>query len=300
MNNTSVRTLRGYESITIVAEVFDGDPDNQRPAVFMLHGGGQNRHAWTNTARSLSDHGNTVVTIDTRGHGDSQWDPSGNYETDDLTHDLLAVHTQMSRGRPVVAVGASMGGMTILNAHRHAPPDLWAGVVLVDVTPRMEIAGAQRVVAFMAAHPDGFSSLQEASDVIAAYNPHRPRPTNLDGLLKVLRQRDDDRFVWRWDPAFITSKTDAMKQHPNGSADRYEQIATQLLEGAARITAPTLLVRGAMSDLVSPDTVEEFLATVPHATAVDVSDTGHMVAGDDNDAFTNAVLNFLHKLDPIS
>ncbi|MFN3254394.1 MAG: alpha/beta fold hydrolase [Ilumatobacter sp.] len=86
----------------------------------MLHGGGQNRHAWTNTATSLSDHGNTVVTIDTRGHGDSEWDPSGNYETDDLTHDLLAIHTQMSRGRPVVAVGASMGGMTILNAHRHA------------------------------------------------------------------------------------------------------------------------------------------------------------------------------------
>ena len=67
--------------------------------------------------------------------------------------------------------------------------------MLVDVTPRMEIAGAQRVVAFMAAHPDGFTSLQEASDVIAAYNPHRPRPANLDGLLKVLRQRDDGRYV---------------------------------------------------------------------------------------------------------
>ncbi|MDW3215469.1 MAG: alpha/beta hydrolase [Ilumatobacteraceae bacterium] len=300
MNNTSVRTLRGHESIKITAEVFDGDPHNQRPSVFMLHGGGQNRHAWTNTARALSDHGNTVVTIDTRGHGDSEWDPTGNYETDDLTHDLLAIHTQMSRGRPVVAVGASMGGMTILNAHRHAPPDLWAGVVLVDVTPRMEIAGAQRVVAFMAAHPDGFASLQEASDVIAAYNPHRPRPTNLDGLLKVLRRRDDDRYVWRWDPAFITSKTDAMNQHTNGSTHRYEEIANQLLEGAACITAPTLLVRGAMSDLVSPDTVEEFLATVPHATAIDVSNTGHMVAGDDNDAFTTAVLDFLNQLDPIN
>ena len=155
MNNPLVRTLRVEESTRIVAEMFDGDPDNQRPSVLMLHGGGQNRHAWTNTARSLSDHGNTVVTIDTRGHGDSQWDPSGKYETDVLTHDLLAIHTQMSRGRPVVAVGASMGGMTILNAHRHHSPDLWAGVVLVDVTPRMEIAGAQRVVAFMTAHPNG-------------------------------------------------------------------------------------------------------------------------------------------------
>lgn len=112
----------------------------------------------------------------------------------------------------------------------------------------------------------------------------------------MLRRRDDDRYVWRWDPAFITSKTDAMQEHPNSRAHRYELVATQLLEGAARITAPTLLVRGAMSDLVSPDTVEEFLATVPHATAVDVSNTGHMVAGDDNDAFTAAVLDFLDEL----
>ncbi len=298
--NTSLRTLSGHNSIKITAEVFDGDPHHERPAVLMLHGGGQNRHAWTHTATALHDHGNTVITIDTRGHGDSEWDPSGNYDTDDLTHDLLAVHGQISRGRPIVAVGASMGGMTILNAHRHAPPDLWAGVVLVDVTPRMETAGAQRIVAFMAAHPNGFTSLQEASDVIAAYNPHRPRPTNLDGLLKVLRQRDDGRYVWRWDPAFITSKTDALTQHPEDSAHRFELIATQLLDGAARITAPTLLVRGAMSDLVSPETVEEFLATVPHATAVDVSNTGHMVAGDNNDAFTTAVLNFLNHLDPRS
>jgi pimeloyl-ACP methyl ester carboxylesterase len=76
-------------------------------------------------------------------------------------------------------------------------------------------------------------------------------------------------------------------------------MADQLLDGARRITAPTLLVRGAMSDLVSPDTVNEFLTAVPHADAVDVSNTGHMVAGDDNDAFTTAVLAFLDRIAPI-
>ncbi len=97
--------------------------------------------------------------------------------------------------------------MTTLIAHRIAPPRLWAGVVLVDVTPRMEIDGARRVVQFMSAHPDGFATLHDAGDVIAAYNPHRPRPDSVDGLTKVLRQRDDGRWVWRWDPAFITTKT---------------------------------------------------------------------------------------------
>ena len=295
-SRTTVRSLVGHQSVRLVAEVYDGDIGGGCPVVFMLHGGGQNRHAWTHTASALQRGGYTVVTIDARGHGDSDWDPTGVYETDDLTHDLIAIHEQMSRGRPVVAVGASLGGMTILNAHRHAPPDLWAGVVLVDVTPRMEIAGAKRVVEFMAAHPDGFVSLQEASDVIAAYNPHRPQPEKLDGLVKVLRQRDDGRYVWRWDPAFVISKADAMNNDAGGSGHRINTIATQLLDGASRITAPTLLIRGAMSDLVSPETVEEFLATVPHATAVDVSNTGHMVAGDDNDAFTNAITNFLDQI----
>jgi pimeloyl-ACP methyl ester carboxylesterase len=131
--------------------------------------------------------------------------------------------------------------------------------------------------------------------VIAAYNPHRPRPDTLDGLHKVLRRRDDGRWVWRWDPAFITSKLDALHTDPERSAERFELIAELLLDGARRITAPTLLVRGALSDLVSPETVAEFLDTVPHAETVDVSGTGHMVAGDNNDAFTVAVADFLAR-----
>ena len=175
--------------------------------MILLHGGGQNRHAWTKTARTIHAAGHHVVAYDARGHGDSSWDPAGRYDTEDLAYDLLAVRERYCGRRPAVAVGASIGGMTTLIAHRIAPPRLWAGVVLVDVTPRMEIDGARRVVQFMSAHPDGFATLHDAGDVIAAYNPHRPRPDSVDGLTKVLRQRDDGRWVWRWDPAFITTET---------------------------------------------------------------------------------------------
>ena len=136
-----------------------------------------------------------------------------------------------------------MGGLAILNAHRLAPAEIWAGVVLVDVTPRMELQGARRVVRFMAAHPDGFATLQDAGDVIAAYNPHRPRPERLDGLTKVLRQRGDGRWMWRWDPAFITSKLEVMQADPRGSAHQLDQTTERFLDGARRIVAPTLLVR---------------------------------------------------------
>jgi pimeloyl-ACP methyl ester carboxylesterase len=298
MSSPPTDIVECQDGVTLVADLYPR-PSTDKPSVILLHGGGQNRHAWAKTARTIHAAGHHVVAYDARGHGDSSWDPAGRYGTEDLAHDLLAVRERYCGPRSAVAVGASIGGMTILTAHRIAPPRLWAGVVLVDVTPRMELDGARRVVQFMSAHPDGFATLEDAGDVIAAYNPHRPRPDNVDGLTKVLHRRDDGRWMWRWDPAFITSKLDVMHADPDNSAHRFQQMADQLLDGARRITAPALLVRGAMSDLVSPDTVEEFLAAVPHATSVDVSGTGHMVAGDDNDSFTTAVLAFLDRIPPI-
>jgi len=282
------------DGITLALDLYDHD-DSDRPVVLLLHGGGQNRHAWTNTARRLHARGYTVAAYDTRGHGDSDWDPTGAYDMEQLAADLLTVRDHVAGDHAPAVVGASMGGMTILTTHRLAPSELWGAVVLVDVTPRLECGGALRVVGFMAGHPDGFATLDEAADVIAAYNPHRPRPETVDGLHKVLRRRDDGRWVWRWDPAFITSKLDALHTDPERSAERFAAIAEVLLDGARRITAPALLVRGALSALVSHETGAEFLDAVPHAETVDVSGTGHMVAGDDNDAFTTAVADFLAR-----
>jgi pimeloyl-ACP methyl ester carboxylesterase len=67
----------------------------------------------------------------------------------------------------------------------------------------------------------------------------------------------------------------------------------QLLDAAGALRVPTLLVRGALSDIVSVDAVAEFRAAVPHASYVDVSEAGHMVASDRNDVFTDAVVEFL-------
>ncbi len=192
----------------------------------------------------------------------------------------------------MVAIGASLGGLTVLGTHLLAPPDLWDAVVLVDVTPRMEMNGARRVVAFMAAHPEGFDDLESAAEVIAAYNPHRPRPSSLEGLRRVLRQRADGRWVWRWDPAFVSNFQFLQGDAQDGAAE-FEQMSMLLVDGARRVSAPTLLVRGLLSDVVSEQTVNDFVDLVPHARTVDVTGAGHMIAGDDNDAFTQAVLDFL-------
>lgn len=285
--------LHADDGVTLAADCHRRD--DARADVLLLHGGGQNRQAWATTARRLHHAGYTVIAYDARGHGDSAWDPAGRYDLDVLASDLLAVRAQASSDRPVAVVGASLGGMTVLGAHRLAPADLWAAVVLVDITPRMEFDGARRVVSFMAAHPDGFASLDEAAGVIAEYNPHRARPRSLDGLRKVLRLREDNRWIWRWDPAFVTSNFGFLQGDPATGAQEFNAITDLLVDGARRVQAPTLLVRGGLSDVTSPQSVDEFLQVVPHAQTVDISGTAHMVAGDDNDVFTAVVADFLDR-----
>jgi pimeloyl-ACP methyl ester carboxylesterase len=111
----------------------------------------------------------------------------------------------------------------------------------------------------------------------------------------VLRQRPDGRWVWRWDPAFVHSNFDFLRDGAAAGTEQFDAISHLLIDGARRVTAPTLLVRGLLSDVVSQATVEEFTHLVPHAETVDVSGTGHMIAGDDNDAFTAAVTDFLDR-----
>ncbi len=285
--------VRTEDGITLAADYYHHD--GNRRVVLLLHGGGQNRHAWTASAARLHARGYTVVAYDTRGHGDSDWDPAGRYDVERLASDLVAVRDYFSASTPPAVVGASLGGMTILGTHLLAPPDLWGAVVLVDITPRLEFQGARRVVSFMAAYPEGFRTLDDAAEVIAAYNPHRARPDTVDGLHKVLRQRHDGRWIWRWDPAFVHSNFEFLHGEPASGTEQFDAIGAMLSDGARRVTAPTLLVRGLLSDVVSQETVDDFLRLVPHAETVDVSGTGHMIAGDDNDAFTAAVTNFLDR-----
>lgn len=272
--------FKGKDGIRIVGDAF-GSPDD--PPVLLSHGGGQTRHSWAGTAEVLAREGWYAVSIDLRGHGDSGWAEDGDYHFESFAADVGEVAQSMKR--PPVLVGASLGGISsLLVSARSDPPP--AGLVLVDIATRMEAEGAQRIMDFMHARPDGFASLEEAADAISAYNPHRERPKDLSGLRKNLRERDDGRFDWHWDPRFM----DADRRKDAGPPDFGS------LDALARtLSIPTLLVRGRSSDLLSEEGARHFLELVPHAKFVDVSGAGHMVAGDRNDAFSNAVVDFLRE-----
>jgi pimeloyl-ACP methyl ester carboxylesterase len=280
--------LAGDEGLKLVADV-EGDP--AAPPVVLFHGGGQTRHAWGTTLRVLGEHWR-AYSVDLRGHGDSVWAPDGDYSLDAFARDVRAIARSLPQ--PPALVGASLGGIASLTAIAETEGEpLAIALVLVDVAPRIEAAGVTRIGDFMKGNLDGFESLEEVADAIGAYNPHRPRPKNLDGLKKNLRQRADGRWMWHWDPRFVSGRFGSPDETRSSliDGDRLERAAKQL-------TIPTLLVRGRMSDLLSEAGAQELLDLVPHARLVDVAGAGHMVAGDRNDAFNDAVVEFLGSVRP--
>ena len=273
--------------VSLVADV--GGPVDG-PVVVLLHGGGQTRYSWHATWRVLVEDGWRAWSVDLRGHGDSDWAPDGDYSLDAFAGDIRSLVAQLPG--PPVLVGASLGGLSSLVAVAESSPqtDTARALVLVDVAHRLEVTGRERIGAFMTGNVDGFASLDEAADAIAAYNPHRPRPTDLSGLAKILRQRDDGRWAWHWDPRFVQGKF--------GSADetRSSVVDPGRLEGAVDVLrVPTLLVRGRSSDLLSEEGARDFLDRVPQAEYADVAGAGHMVAGDRNEVFNRAILGFLDR-----
>jgi len=279
--------FRGRDRNRIVATSV-GDPSD--PPVVLCHGGGQTRHSWHTTTADLGRSGWHAVSIDLRGHGDSEWAADGDYSLEAFRDDVITV--ARSLGRPVL-IGASLGGTSSLAALGHTADDpCGRALVLVDVAPHVEAAGTERIRAFMTERMhDGFADLAEVADAVHAYNPHRPRPADLDGLRKNVRQRDDGRWYWHWDPAFIT------RRPSDEDEPRARLIKPAVLDDAARsLTVPTLLVRGRQSDLLSEHGAREFIALVPHARFADVGGAGHMVAGDRNDAFNDTVIDFLRSI----
>jgi non-heme chloroperoxidase len=254
------------------------------PLVVLLHGGGQTRHAWGGTTHVLATQGFLAVSLDLRGHGESDWAPDGDYGIDAHAADLRAVVAEL--GRPALLVGASLGGLTSLIAAGEAPRLDTPGIVLVDVTPRIDPGGRERIMEFMRSHPEGFASVEEAADAVSAFLPHRPRPKDVSGLAKNLRRDGDGRYRWHWDPAFMqANKLGKDTMNP----ERFE-------DAARTITAPTLLVRGGKSEIVSAEGVAAFQKVMPHAEYVDVPEARHMVAGDRNDVFSFAVVEFLLRI----
>jgi pimeloyl-ACP methyl ester carboxylesterase len=268
------------DGLTLRAEA--AGPADGRP-VLLVHGGGQTRGSWGGALHALANRGFRAVAVDQRGHGDSDWSDDGAYSPANFAADVRNAVRALGP-EPVVLVGASMGGWASLLA---APDlgDALAGVILVDIVPRIRRAGAERVVDFMRAAPDGFPDLESAAEAISAYLPHRRRSGVSPGLRRNLRQREDGRWVWHWDPRMVSD----WGLDPTAAQRELE-------DAAVRTSAPLMLIRGALSDVVDDEGIAAFRKLVPTLQVVDLHGAAHTAAADDNDAFIDAVLTFVERL----
>jgi pimeloyl-ACP methyl ester carboxylesterase len=285
--SAQVETFVGHDGLLLAVERSAGvralsaqAAQTPNPALLFAHGFGQNRLSWRASAARLAALGYECLSLDARGHGDSAWSAAGGYELDDFVWDLMAL--AKAQAAPPILIGASMGGLVALLAQAEAA--LFRAIVLVDVTPRWESAGVGRIFEFMSAHPHGFATLQEAAQAVSSYLPHRDQkdPERLRGHLRL---GADQRLRWHWDPKLL--------EHIPKATERY---IPRLEAAAARVQCPVLLLSGGKSDVVSVATIASFQRLVPHAEHTQITDATHMIVGDRNDQFTEAIERYVSRV----
>ena len=274
--------FKGHGDIKIAADVWGS---NNEELVILLHGGGQTRHAWGDTGKKLAEAGYHSVALDLRGHGDSEWHADGDYSIRAYKDDLVSIINEI--GKPARLVGASLGGMaSLVLAGDEINSDLCTALIMVDIGIYPDPVGSDRIVSFMLSGEKGFDSLEDVAKSISDYLPHRKKPKDLEGLKKNLRLKGDGRYYWHWDPRFI-------RRRPGSRDRRYFDLQ---LKAAEKVTIPTLLIRGALSDVVTMEDVDYFLSVISHAKFVEIEKAAHMIAGDRNDIFAEEAIKFLKSL----
>lgn len=255
-----------------------GEPS--APPVLLLHGVTGHARTWDEEARALADR-YRVLALDQRGHGDSDPAPEGDYSTDALVGDVAAFVRTLALA-PLRLVGLSLGGrVAIAFAARH--PEAVERLVVVDIGPELAPAGAGRVGMAMAGSPERFASLEAALAHARAANPRYQEAALRHRVAHAVRPLPDGGYTWKYDRAIREAvRTGRWRD----GVDLWPLWKT--------LACPTLLVRGAESDILSADIAGRMLESQPRARLVEVAGAGHTVPGDRPGEFLAALREFLH------
>jgi esterase len=237
-----------------------------RPPVLFLHGGGLNAHTWDLVCAALRRERHCLA-LDQRGHGESEWSPEMDYRTESHVEDLDAF-VQAQRLDRFVLVGMSLGGVNALAwAGRHG--HRLAGLVLVDIGPEVRTEGVRKIAAFTSeAAP--LDSVEHYVERALAFNPRRNRELLRRSLLHNLRQMPDGRFMWKYD----------QRHRGKVDPDAYARRRDLLWSAVATVPCPTLVVRGAQSDVFHDEDAERLAGRLRHGRWVKIEGAGHTVQGD--------------------
>lgn len=250
------------------------------PPIVFLHGGGLNAHTWDLVCASLRREYHCLA-LDQRGHGESEWSPEMDYSTESSVGDLEAFVERLGLDR-FLLVGMSLGGVNALAwAGKHSRR--LTGLVVVDVGPEIRTEGVKKIQAFTA-ESQPLDSLDEFIDRALSFNPRRNRELLRRSLLHNLRRMPDGRFMWKYD------------QRHRGKVDpaAYERRRDLLWSAVDGVECPTLVVRGAQSDVFHDEDAERLAGRLKHGRWVRIEGAGHTVQGDNPRDLVTALREFMN------
>ena len=262
--------------------------------MLLLHGFGNEAHVWDDFAPSVAPY-YRVAAVDLRGHGDSGHDPEAGYDYDFHVRDLECVTAALGIER-LVLVGHSLGGrIAMLFAGKH--PDRIAGLVLVDSGPELDPRGvlrirldAEKALGAGGGEPAIGSPAEYERMLSLAYPAARP-----EAIARMahhgLRSRPGGGFERKTDPKFHDG---ARRVTPSDAAAREQRVAKELWEALERVACPTLVVRGAASDVLAAEVADRMVEqALARGSLASVARAGHSVMIDNPEGFDQAVSAFV-------
>lgn len=267
----------GGSGQTLAADIFGPDVG---PPILLIGGMGQTRNSWHRAAQRLAEGGRRAITLDIRGHGESDRAPDGDYSYPRQIEDIAAIGKAV--GRPIVLAGNSLGGKISLAAAGALGAEVVSGLVMVDAVPRSRPQGVSDLAHAMRIPPDGFASLGDTAAQIALSRGAVIPP---ERLARNMRKDEQGRWHWHWDPSYRDPR------HKIGLG-----AGSELLERlGAKVRVPTLLAWCEKSEIVDAQGVDALRAVIPQLEVESIPGATHRIVGEQNDIFADALLGFLDR-----
>ena len=249
------------------------------PPLVMLHGLRGHARVWEDVAEALCGNYH-VYAMDQRGRGDTDHAPGGDYSTDAFVADLAGFVDAIGLDK-FILFGHSMGGRNSM-AFAGQYPERLERLCIVDIGPRIEPTGGNRITEELRALPPQFDNFEAALAHVQTGNRFASEPVMRRRLGGQTYQTADGKIGWKFDP-------EIREQRINGTAAP----AADLWPALERIPCPTLVVRGTETDLLTRETAQQMIDTLAQGTLVEIERAGHMVFEDNPADFIAAVRDWL-------